>query len=101
MKTEFAIGECVQIRSWEDMAREYDSNNGRSIIDLPGYFFAAGMKHLCGKKGHISHISEFNRLGHNGHLFSFYDIDLATSSGHEWAITEFMLSKAPVVENLL
>ena len=101
-KSEFRIGEYVQIRSWDDMAGVYGTINNQRSIDLPGYVFTSDMAHLCGKTGHISHISEFSFLGHKYRHFSFYDINLSAAVfGNEWAVTEFMLSKVPVVENLL
>jgi len=101
-KSEFRIGEHVQIRSWEDMAEVYGTINNQRSIDLPGYLFTSNMAHLCGKTGHISHISEYSFLGFKYHYFSFCDINLSAAAfGNEWAVTEFMLSKVPVTENLL
>jgi len=101
MKTEFRVGERVQIRSWEDMARNW--YEGDRMITLPGPSFASNMKHLCGRKGRIKsatlNIEESASL-----LFDFFDLDTRISEnsgsyGRKWLISEFMLSRVMPIEN--
>ena len=102
MKTEFRIGERVQIRSWEDMAHNWYIEDG-VITMFPGPAFVANMKHLCGRKGRIKSIT-LNIEESESLLFDFFDLDTRISEnsgsyGRKWLISEFMLSRVMPIEN--
>lgn len=52
----FKVGELVRIRQWDDMEKEFGVNDNGSI--MCHYYFADGMKHLCGKYAEIVSFAE-------------------------------------------
>jgi hypothetical protein len=79
MENEFKIGDKVQIKSWEDMEKEFGLNPHGSIDCR--YYFSVKMKYLCGKEFIIEEI--------NGDKIQ--DID-------DWSISFDMLKPCSKVE---
>lgn len=52
----FKVGDKVVVREWDEMAREFGTDNAGDI-DTPKYCFVKEMKHLCGQTLTIESIS--------------------------------------------
>ena len=107
---EFKAGELVQVRSWEDMGKEYgfgdygDTTNPRHVT-TPGIGFNEKMRYLCGKKGRITKITFSGGLCF---VCEFAGLDLSFPSNPSinngtgvWYITNFMVEKVLPTENCL
>ena len=107
---EFKAGELVQVRSWEDMGKEYgfgdygDTTNPRHVT-TPGIGFNEKMRYLCGKKGRITKITFSRDLCF---VYEFAGLDLSFPSNPlinngtgVWYITNFMVEKVLPTENCL
>ena len=82
----FAIGDCVRVRQFEDMAAQYgvDCDGDISIPNSGGNYFYHDMKHYCGLDFTISKFAEPLVFGHG----------FADKDGYEECITPHMLEKA-------
>jgi len=107
---EFKVGELVRVRSWEDMEREYGSEDSRHTtnprhVTTPGIGFNEKMRYLCGKKGRINKITFF---GDFCFVYEFAGLDLSFPSDPSlnngtgvWHISNFMVKKVLPTENCL
>lgn len=49
----FRVGDYVKIKSWADMAKEFEVDSGGHIV-IPGFVFVEAMKKYCGLIGKIA-----------------------------------------------
>jgi hypothetical protein len=63
-KEEARVGCCVQVRRWDDMAKEFGVLTSGSI-DVPKSF-TAEMKRLCELKGIITYVSDRDCISISG-----------------------------------
>lgn len=56
---QYKVGDVVQIRKWDDMAKEFGTTIYGSIA-CRGWYFVEEMKKYCGKKLRIICIRNFN-----------------------------------------
>ena len=89
--TDFDIGDCVQVKDWDEMAEHYGTLYG--AIKLPGYGFVQDMKHMCGKVFHITEVVKPPDVyGHEPIFRSAEGVENDDSApGHFWKITRFMV----------
>ncbi len=89
------IGDVLQIRSWEDMAKEFGVCRGSGRVTYiatksPDISFLSYMRYLCGKTFTVSAIDEENEL-----LSSVEGCERSSypenSWGKDWKITAPML----------
>lgn len=52
----FQVGDVVRVRSWDDMASEYEVDDVGDIRIRLGVWFFSGKRRLCGDEGIISSI---------------------------------------------
>lgn len=48
-ESDIHIGDVLKVRSWDDMAHEYESYEDGDIKTPSGYVFLKVMRHLCGQ----------------------------------------------------
>ena len=54
----FQVGDVVRVRSWDDMASEYEIDDDGDIKIRPGVWLLSNKKTICEAKGIISAIEE-------------------------------------------
>lgn len=83
-KHNFEVGDRVEIKSWEEMEKEYGNTSGGGISTTIG--FAPGMRHLCGLRATIV------KLDKNG----IVDLDFDIKKGCcNWTFSTDMLKPIP------
>lgn len=86
--SEFQLWDVVQVKSWDEMEKEFGFNNAHNFINVNGIRFTLKMQYLCGKRLTIAGFSE------NGGIRSLegieFDEDYPNLSGY-WRITDGMV----------
>lgn len=83
---QYKVGDIVQIRQWEDMAKEFSVTDYGNIM-CPVYYFSRGMKKYCGKKLRILIIDK-NIDG------EYY---FCLNDGSSWRFTSDMFEKSTLL----
>lgn len=85
--SQFKVGDRVQFKSWEEMAKEYKLVNewGDTYLDMKPAIFNTKMKHLCGTYATIEKIYNNGRI----ELTNF-----TADSNTLWAYTIYMIKPA-------
>lgn len=83
---QYKVGDVVQIRQWDDMAKEFGITDYYGSIRCPHYYFTKGMKKYCGKKLRISIIGK----SINGEYYFL-------NNGNSWYFTSDMFEKGTLL----
>lgn len=87
--TNFAVGEWVRIRDWEDMEKDGEINDEENIEFASGMNFVESMRPLCGMYVRISKIYEDDKDTKIEFDNELYDVDAC------WTYTTDMIEKIP------